>query len=208
MKILSSSDYIEMPWKNGGGVTQQLAISEDLHPIDGLPLWRLSIATVAQDGPFSVFENYQRCIMLLDGNGMQLKFNNGNWINVDKPLQYQLFSGSWQTDCKLIDGAIKDFNLMVDERRADFSVEVLSLKEGQSKQLEPLMMQSNILLLYVIQGELMANFIDKINPERTHGKALLKHKETLVLNQEKDDFLSVLHAQNNSQVFLGFINYK
>ncbi|MET1254607.1 HutD family protein [Aliikangiella maris] len=113
MIILSPTDYITMPWKNGGGKTCQLAISDQCHIDDELPLWRLSIATIAQDGPFSLFEHYQRCIMLLEGAGMRLRFNQQEWITINTPLQRQLFSGQWQTDCELIDGTIKDFNLMV-----------------------------------------------------------------------------------------------
>ncbi len=51
MQILRASDHRVMPWKNGGGSTTEIAV----FPIDsGLDAfdWRVSMATVAADGPF------------------------------------------------------------------------------------------------------------------------------------------------------------
>ena len=156
MQILSANDYQTMPWKNGGGVTNQLAVSSDLHPFDSLPLWRLSIATVATDGPFSLFEHYQRCIMLLQGAGMRLKFGQQDWISIERPLQRQLFSGAWQTDCELIDGEIRDFNLMVDQRRAVFESNVIQCTDSALvlSQFSETESNEGFWLLYVISGDI------------------------------------------------------
>ncbi len=43
-----------MPWKNGGGETAEIAVfppSADLSEFG----WRISMATVSSDGPFSAF---------------------------------------------------------------------------------------------------------------------------------------------------------
>ena len=48
-RILRSSDYQRMPWKNGGGATTE--IWKAASPA-GEMLWRLSIADVASDGRF------------------------------------------------------------------------------------------------------------------------------------------------------------
>ena len=52
-----------MPWKNGGGVTSELARSPQADEFD----WRLSVAEVATDGPFSQFPGIDRLLVLLSG---------------------------------------------------------------------------------------------------------------------------------------------
>ncbi|WP_303980633.1 HutD family protein [Dongia mobilis] len=114
LTLLGPTDYKHMPWKNGGGSTLELL--QDPAP-DGGFNWRLSIADVATPGPFSTFEGIDRQIMLVGGNGMVLSFDNAAPpVVIAKPLRPQAFKGEWRTDCRLIDGAIQDFNVMV--RRA------------------------------------------------------------------------------------------
>lgn len=108
---LTAADYRRMPWKNGGGSTLELLQEA---AADGSFNWRLSIADVATPGPFSTFAGIDRQIMLLDGNGMVLSFADAAPpVVIAKPLQPQAFQGEWQTDCRLIEGAIRDFNVMV-----------------------------------------------------------------------------------------------
>ena len=60
--------FTTAPWKNGGGVTHEIAKSEE----DGAWLWRLSIAEVATDGPFSAFLGLSRILTVIEGEGLQL----------------------------------------------------------------------------------------------------------------------------------------
>jgi environmental stress-induced protein Ves len=111
VKKLTSADYHRMPWKNGGGSTLELLLDP---ATDGGFNWRLSIADVEKPGPFSTFDGIDRQIMLMDGNGMVLSFANAASPTViAKPLQPHAFQGEWQTDCRLIAGSIRDFNVMV-----------------------------------------------------------------------------------------------
>ncbi|MEH3035550.1 MAG: HutD family protein [Sphingomonas adhaesiva] len=52
-----------MSWKNGGGTTEEVCRS----PLVGMPDWRVSIATIAQDGPFSRFDDLDRHLAVLSG---------------------------------------------------------------------------------------------------------------------------------------------
>lgn len=48
-RLLRASDRAARPWKNGGGVTHDIAVSpEDAD--DGDFLWRASVATIAAPG--------------------------------------------------------------------------------------------------------------------------------------------------------------
>ena len=73
MRHLRSSDYRIMPWKNGGGSTTEIAICPEGSGIPGGQFrWRVSIADVVADGPFSRFSGYDRHIMVVEGAGMTL----------------------------------------------------------------------------------------------------------------------------------------
>ena len=48
------SDVKASPWKNGGGVTREIAKGAAAGPDDDWG-WRISIAEVERDGPFSTF---------------------------------------------------------------------------------------------------------------------------------------------------------
>ena len=71
-RVLSPADSRRMPWKNGGGLTHEIAV----HPSGaGMAAfeWRVSVAEVAQDGPFSRFPGVDRTLVLLAGNGVRLE---------------------------------------------------------------------------------------------------------------------------------------
>lgn len=77
--------------------------------------WRVSIAEIEQDGPFSAFPGVERDLFLLDGNGMELRIDDRE-LRIDQPLQRIHFSGDSAVDCRLIDGPTRDFNVMVRAR--------------------------------------------------------------------------------------------
>ena len=116
MKVNSfkSSDYLSMPWKNGQGSTLQLACSHtDLNNFD----WRISVADVKHDGLFSFFENKLRMISILHGNGLQLKnLDSQQETFLSKNIIYK-FSGNEPIQSTLLNGAIRDFNLIYKPER-------------------------------------------------------------------------------------------
>jgi environmental stress-induced protein Ves len=72
IRILRAAGRVATPWKNGGGVTREVAVwppGSDLNTFD----WRISIAEVRDAGPFSVFENIDRALTILEGR-MALAF--------------------------------------------------------------------------------------------------------------------------------------
>jgi len=74
--------------------------------------WRLSIASVANDGPFSDFSGYDRTLLLLEGTGITLNNPNGSSIELNSPLDCAHFKGEDLINASLHDGPIKDFNVM------------------------------------------------------------------------------------------------
>ena len=59
------------PWMNGGGSTTQIAIAPPGAGVERFD-WRISLACIAKDGPFSRFEGVDRTLALVDGPGMIL----------------------------------------------------------------------------------------------------------------------------------------
>ena len=113
MKIrhLRESDYRRMRWKNGGGWTTEL-YSQPLHDSGEGFGWRVSIADIESDGAFSTFPQCDRWIALLEGNGMRLEFDGAPTAMLDQRLDFVHFSGDVRTGGSLIDGPVRDFNLI------------------------------------------------------------------------------------------------
>ena len=120
LTIISPQDFRQIPWKNGKGITQELAINQGASLADFD--WRLSIATVSEDGPFSDFSGYWRNLFLLEGAGITLHHHNHHTDRLGELLSVASFDGQWQTDGQLHSGPIKDFNLMT--RKELFQVNV------------------------------------------------------------------------------------
>lgn len=110
--IFSSAQLPATPWKNGGGTTQEVVC----HPA-GADLssfaWRVSIAQITSNGPFSAFPGIDRVITLLHGDGVQLLAQDGS-VNhrLDQSLAPFAFSGDVALDCTLLGGPSHDFNVM------------------------------------------------------------------------------------------------
>lgn len=118
-------------WKNGGGSTKQLLISPkdaDLTNFD----YRISIATISSDGPFSPFPGIDRQLCILEGAGVKLKMMSDD---LAEPNQLILrpnepafcFSGETQIESKLLDKQIIDFNVMTKRGKYRAYIERLEL---------------------------------------------------------------------------------
>ena len=129
LRRLTSADYKIMPWKNGGGSTTDLYV--EFEGAGGF-LWRVSIASVASDGPFSRFAAYDRHIMALDGGGMVLRGGPAGDITVSPALVPGSFSGDWPITATLLAGPIRDFNLITLRARCRGRLECVELQAAQS----------------------------------------------------------------------------
>ena len=123
MKVrhLRKADALLQPWRNGGGTTSEIAACIE----DGRMVWRVSVADVSSDGPFSDFAGYDRVIMLLEGAGMALAFGDRPEVKLARKWRPLPFDGGWNTRCRLLEGPVRDLNLMVDRARAHGRLEVV-----------------------------------------------------------------------------------
>lgn len=107
-RVLPASGYSRMRWKNGAGWTSEILRVPDRDEW----LWRLSIAEIETDGPFSAFPGVERELVLLSGNGLRLRFEDGAAHALLPPHQKLRFAGERAASCELVDGPTRDFNLM------------------------------------------------------------------------------------------------
>lgn len=114
------------PWRNGGGSTREVAIDPLGATVQGGFRWRVSIASVAGDGPFSVFPGIDRSLWLLAGAGMDLAAA-GCAVRLARPLQRFDFAGEAAITATLLDGPTEDLSVMTDRGAVEMRAEILRL---------------------------------------------------------------------------------
>jgi environmental stress-induced protein Ves len=96
------------PWRNGGGVTRELLAGPGTERWS----WRVSVAEVVADGPFSAFAGVERWFAVLAGAGVELDID-GQFTRVHPGDPAVRFDGSAATRCRLLAGPTLDLNLML-----------------------------------------------------------------------------------------------
>jgi environmental stress-induced protein Ves len=118
MRHLPAAGYRAMPWKNGGGITREVAVfpeAGDFH-------WRLSLAIVASDGPFSAFPGVDRTLTVLEGQGIELAVAGLPPARL-APRAPFAFPGDVPASARLLGGTVTDFNVMTRRDRLAHRVE-------------------------------------------------------------------------------------
>lgn len=110
MLLLRAADHRLTRWKNGMGETREVIALPDPENPAGF-LWRVSMATVAADGPFSHFPGIDRSIAVMQGQGMRLDVD-GLQVDVLNGCAPYSFAGEANVSSILIDGPTVDLNAM------------------------------------------------------------------------------------------------
>lgn len=118
MRVIRAADLVAVPWKNGGGVTREVAVQPAGAGFDRFD-WRLSMADIAQDGPFSVLPGVDRVLILMQGAGLVL---DGVSPAAMSPGDRADFAGEAAVTGRLTAGPVRDLNLML--RRGRMAAEV------------------------------------------------------------------------------------
>lgn len=111
MHILSARDFIVQPWKNGAGVTTEIAVAPPGATLEDFD-WRLSMARVAAAGPFSMFGGIDRSLGLLEGAGLVLHATGRGAVDLRPGAHPAVFPGDEPVTATLVGGPILDLNLM------------------------------------------------------------------------------------------------
>lgn len=109
-RVIPANEYRRERWRNGLGWTREIHAS--VPPGSGAWDWRLSIAEIERDAPFSRFPGVDRELVLLSGNGLRLRFDNGEINELHPPHDRMRFAGELGVTGELLAGPTQDFNLM------------------------------------------------------------------------------------------------
>ncbi|MFB2800300.1 HutD/Ves family protein [Shewanella seohaensis] len=138
IQIIRYAECESTLWKNGGGSTKQLLIwpkGTNLSNFD----FRISIATISSDGPFSLFHGIDRQLCILEGEGVRLNIK-GNDLGQSEEIVLRpndppfCFSGETQIESKLLDNQILDFNVMT--RRGNYTARIERIECNGKVQIE------------------------------------------------------------------------
>ena len=119
-RVLRHRDRVAGLWANGGGITYEVLRS----PQDGADFdWRMSIAEIASDGPFSLYPGVDRVLVLLSG-AMDLVIDGvSRQVPRFSPIA---FAGESDVEARLSQGPTMDLNVMTRRGRVDAHVDLLT----------------------------------------------------------------------------------
>jgi environmental stress-induced protein Ves len=125
MRLLRAADRIATPWKNGGGVTREVIAWPPGAGMEAFE-WRISLADVATDGPFSAFPGVERVLTVIEGDGLVLEID-GRAERLAAGVPFA-FRGEAAVVARLTAGPIRDLNVMV--RRGAWTAQVEPWRGG------------------------------------------------------------------------------
>ena len=107
MRVQRFGEHRAMPWANGLGTSYEVASDRN---VDDVWTWRVAIAPVVLDGPFSVMPGVDRQLVVINGEGMTLSID-GEIVECP-PGRVVRFAGDSVTIARLVDGPVVDLGLM------------------------------------------------------------------------------------------------
>lgn len=120
VRHLPANMRIARAWRNGGGVTHDVALSPEGADDENF-LWRASIATIAAAGPFSPWPGVDRALMLLRGR-LTLAVG-GDERDLEDGDPAQTFAGEEAVSGRPCGGACTVLNLMARRGNAHIVLE-------------------------------------------------------------------------------------
>ena len=168
IKVIDKTMFRQMPWANGGGVTTELFVQKD--ESSGRILWRLSMAGVDTDGPFSHFAGYDRILVLLEGQGLRLRHKDGTEHALSSLYDLASFPGDAETHALLAGGPVKDFNVIAD--RFMFRPAVTVLQAGDNNRVS---ISASVLAVFAVDNDLVIVDSDTGSHHLPKGDLLLVH---------------------------------
>jgi environmental stress-induced protein Ves len=130
VRVLRFAEYPVVPWRNGRGVTREIAAATvsmgstnrdpDGESVPDLPApaptWRVSMATVDDEVPFSSFPGLRRMLGVVDGEGIELTVG-GRMRSLRRGEMFGPFAGEASASARPLDGPTLDLGLMIDPGR-------------------------------------------------------------------------------------------
>ncbi len=158
---LTAADVRILPWKNGRGITEELAIWPHGATLDrGDFDWRISKAAVDDSGPFSTFPGFDRLLLVTSGDGFMLTHGDHAPRTRVRRFEPYLFAGDWPTTAELISGTVSDFNVLLRRGEWHANIEVLRLRRRRAREA----LSAGHAFVHMISGRLLARVTAEEDP--------------------------------------------
>jgi environmental stress-induced protein Ves len=132
---LDPESYRRTPWKNGGGVTIDIADAyadgAEQGSWSGM-LWRLGRTQIVAPGPFSDLSGFDRILTVIGGRGLVLEIEGGAALDVREPFRPVRFRGEDRIVSALEAGPVAVLNLIADRQHM---IDVTILRGGETRAL-------------------------------------------------------------------------
>ncbi|MFH8348138.1 HutD family protein [Streptomyces sp. NPDC018045] len=123
MRVLRAAGRTASAWSNGGGVTREIAAAPPGAGWDAFD-WRVSLAEVGRDGPYSALPGVDRVLTVAEGAGLELTVDGVRHV-LPGPYRPFAFPGDATTACRLLDGPVINLNVMLRRGRSTATVETV-----------------------------------------------------------------------------------
>ena len=149
---LDPKAYRRTPWKNGGGLT--IDIADDYAPgvtpgsWSGMR-WRFGRTRIVTPGPFSDLSGFDRILTVIGGRGLTLEVAGGAALDVREPFRPVRFRGEDRIVSRLEAGPVAVLNLLAD--RSAYAIDVAILSGGDARALD-----SAISIVYALEDGAVA----------------------------------------------------
>lgn len=141
MKIIRRADFREGRWRNGMGVSWDIAEEPPGTAEFG---WRFATARIDADVPFSLYPNVDRVFTLISGDGLSLDFAGLPPLNVGRRFVPHRFACDVATSCRLRGGPCQALNLFT--RRGQWAATAQVFSSGAD------LSHDGPILLFALQG--------------------------------------------------------
>jgi len=148
IRAIDKTMFREMPWANGGGITTELFAHRNER--SGRILWRISMAGVSSDGPFSHFAGYDRILVLMEGQGLRLSHRDGTEHYLSNAYDLAIFPGDIETHATLTHGPVQDFNVIAD--RSTYRPAVTVIRAGNNNHVS---IHASVLAVFAVDNDLL-----------------------------------------------------
>ncbi|MCO5399933.1 HutD family protein [Ralstonia soli] len=157
MKLIPAEAMRRMPWKNGGGVTTEIAIAPAGATLDNFD-WRISTARVDAAGPFSRFAGIDRSLAVIAGGPLTMHRADGKTVTLAPGEAPARFPGEVDVHATL-DAPLSDFNVMTRRSTWAHHAERIAPAAGERRAL-PCEHPGMQWLVYCVQGVLTVGTVD------------------------------------------------
>lgn len=167
-RILTKSDFKDMPWKNGRGMTTEFYRRNDR----GEMVFRISSATLSESGPFSDFTGYDRTLVNLGPGPMHVSFHDSNELFLELNSVGH-FDGGIAANCH-IEAATRDLNVFCRRGQYFASTFIRTLTKPEFLPLTP----TDNLFIFVAAGSLVVHDLAR--------QEYLAHENEAILRESRD----------------------